>query len=326
MTNVEVESVDGVDARTIDQRVAAVRRFNRFYTRQIGVLNEGLLKSPFSLAEVRVLYELAHRERPTATELARELGLDAGYLSRILRGFEQRGFIERQPSEVDGRQSRLVLTTEGRSAFTALDARSSEEIALMLRALAAGEQRRLVEAMRTIETSLGARRDRSAHDERSASYVIRPHQPGDMGWVVHRHGVLYAQEYGWDERFEALVAGIVAEFIQNFDPKRERCWIAERDGENVGCVFIVKEDDATARLRLLVVDKQARGLGIGARLVDECVRFSRQAGYRRVTLWTHRVLGGARKLYIGAGFKLTREWTHDDFGKTLVAETWDLEL
>jgi len=326
MTNVEVESVDGVDARTIDQRVAAVRRFNRFYTRQIGVLNEGLLKSPFSLAEVRVLYELAHRERPTATELARELGLDAGYLSRILRGFEQRGFIERQPSEVDGRQSRLLLTTEGRSAFTALDARSSEEIALMLRALAAGEQRRLVEAMRTIETSLGARRDRSAHDERSASYVIRPHQPGDMGWVVHRHGVLYAQEYGWDERFEALVAGIVAEFIQNFDPKRERCWIAERDGEIVGSVFLVKKSDAVAKLRLLLVEPSARGLGIGRRLVGECLRFARQAGYRTVTLWTNSVLHAARRIYQEAGFRLVSEERHHSYGHDLVGQTWELEL
>jgi DNA-binding MarR family transcriptional regulator/GNAT superfamily N-acetyltransferase len=323
MTDVEV---DRVDARTTDQRIAAVRRFNRFYTRQIGVLDEGLLKSPFSLTEVRVLYELAHRDRPTATELARELGLDAGYLSRILRGFEQRGLVERQPSEADGRQSHLRLTSEGRSAADALDARSSEEIGLMLRALSAGEQRRLVEAMRTIETSLGARPEHSGRSERSASYVIRPHQPGDMGWVVHRHGVLYAQEYGWDERFEALVAGIVAEFIQNFDPKRERCWIAERDGEIVGSVFLVKKSDAVAKLRLLLVEPSARGLGIGRRLVGECVRFARQAGYRTVTLWTNDVLHAARRIYQEAGFRLVSEERHHSFGYDLVGQTWELEL
>jgi DNA-binding MarR family transcriptional regulator/GNAT superfamily N-acetyltransferase len=335
MTDVEV---DRVDPPTIDQQVAAVRRFNRFYTRQIGVLNEGLLKSPFSLTEVRVLYELAHRDGPTATELGRELGLDGGYLSRILRGFAQRGLIERQPSEADGRQSHLRLTSEGRRAADALDARSSEEVGLMLRALSAGEQRRLVEAMRTIETSLGARRERnerSQHSDRSerrepsgrsASYVIRPHQPGDMGWVVHRHGVLYAQEYGWDERFEALVAGIVAEFIQNFDPRRERCWIAERDGEIVGSVFLVKKSAAVAKLRLLLVEPSARGLGIGRRLVGECVRFARQAGYRTVALWTNDVLHAARRIYQEAGFRLVSEERHQSFGHDLVGQTWELEL
>lgn len=323
MTEVEV---DRVDARTMDQQVAAVRRFNRFYTRQIGVLNEGLLKSPFSLTEVRVLYELAHRDGPTATELGRELGLDTGYLSRILRGFEQRGLIDRQPSEADGRQSHLRLTSEGRSAADALDARSSEEIGLMLRTLSAGERRRLVEAMRTIETSLSARRERGRRSERNASYVIRPHQPGDMGWVVHRHGVVYAQEYGWDERFEALVAGIVAEFIQNFDPKRERCWMAERDGEIVGSIFLVKKSDAVAKLRLLLVEPSARGLGIGRRLVSECVRFARQAGYRTVTLWTNDVLHAARRIYQEAGFQLVSEERHHSFGYDLVGQTWELEL
>jgi DNA-binding MarR family transcriptional regulator/N-acetylglutamate synthase-like GNAT family acetyltransferase len=302
------------------QRVEAVRRFSRFYTRHIGVLHEGLLSSPFSLTEVRVLYELAHRDELTASGLGKELGLDAGYLSRILGNFEKRGFVERKASESDGRQSLLRLTAPGREAFAPLDARSRDEIGAMLRRLSPGEQRRLAEAMRSIEALLGARPDRKV------PYLLRPHQPGDMGWVVHRHGVLYASEYGWDERFEALVASIAASFIENFDPKHERCWIAERDGDVVGSVFLVRKSKTVAKLRLLLVDPEARGLGIGARLVGECIRFSRQAGYRKVMLWTNSILLAARHLYEEAGFRRTHEEPHRSFGHDLIGETWELRL
>ncbi len=302
------------------RRVEAVRRFNRFYTRRIGVLEEGLLKSPFSLTEARVIYELAHHERTTATHLGEELGLDAGYLSRILRGFQKRGLIEKKPSETDGRQSILSLTEPGQEAFAKLNAASRSEVAAMLNELSPVEQHRLVEAMHTIEELL------SAQPEHKAPYLIRPHQPGDMGWVVHRHGVLYAYEYGWDERFEALVADIVARFIQRLDPKRERCWIAEKDGENVGSVFLVKQSKTVAKLRLLLVEPQARGLGIGTRLVNECVRLAQQVGYRKITLWTMDVLHAARHIYEKTGFRLVQEEPHHSFGHDLVAQTWELKL
>lgn len=304
----------------ISQRIGAVRRFNRFYTKQIGLLNEGLLRSPFSLTEARVIYELAHHEKATATELGHELGLDAGYLSRILRSFKKRGLIEKQPSETDGRQSLLWLAEQGQEAFATLNARSHREIEAMLNQLSMEEQNRLVEAMHTIEGLLGAQ------PEPKVPYILRPHQPGDMGWVVHRHGVLYAQEYGWDEQFEALVADIVAKFIQNYDPKRERCWIAEKDGENVGSVFLVKRSDTVAKLRLLLVEPKARGLGIGTRLVNECIRFARQAGYSKITLWTQSVLLAARHIYQKAGFQLVHEGAHHSFGHDLVEETWELAL
>ncbi len=307
-----------------DQRVEAVRRFNRFYTQQIGVLNEGLLRSPFSLTEVRVLYELAHHEQPTATELGKALGLDAGYLSRILRGFDRQGLIERKPSEADGRQSLLGLTEQGRQAFATLNARSRDEIGAMLGDLSAVEQQHLLEAMHAIEGLLRAPAD---HDRAAkASYLLRPHQPGDMGWVVHRHGILYAQEYGWDERFEALVASIVAKFIQHYDPKRERCWIAEKEGEIVGCVFLVQQSKTVAKLRLLLVEPKARGLGIGTRLVSECGRFARLVGYRKITLWTNSVLQAARHVYEEAGFRLVREESHHSFGHDLIGQTWELKL
>ena len=303
-----------------DARVAAVRRFNRFYTKQIGLLHEGYLESPFSLSEVRVLYELAHREKPTAAELGRELGLDAGYLSRILRGFERRHLVERTASKADGRQSHLALTERGRAAFAPLLARSHADIGAMLGKLSDADQKRVLEAMHTIEGLLGAR------PEGTAAYVLRPHQPGDMGWVVHRHGALYAQEYGWDEQFEALVASIVAKFIQHYDPKRERAWIAEKDGEIVGSVFLVKQSATVAKLRLLLVEPRARGLGIGARLVGECVRFARQAGYRKIMLWTNSVLRAARRIYESAGFRLVHRERHRSFGHDLVGETWELPL
>ena len=303
-----------------EQRVATVRRFNRFYTKQIGLLHEVYLESSFSLAEARVLYELAHRDKPAATELARELGLDAGYLSRILRGFERRRLIRRTPSKADRRQSHLSLTERGRAAFAPLNVRSRADIGAMLDRLGPGEQRRLIEAMQTIEGFLGA------PAESRAAYVLRPHQPGDMGWVVHRHGALYGQEYGWDEQFEALVASVVAKFIQNFDPKRERCWIAEKDGEIVGSVFLVSASRTVAQLRLLLVEPKARGLGIGGHLVTECVRFARQVGYRKITLWTNSVLRAARRIYEAAGFRLVRKERHRSFGRDLIGETWELSL
>ena len=293
----------------VNQNIHAVRSFNRFYTRQIGVLREGLLKSPFSLAELRVLYEVAHREHPTATELCQQLGLDPGYLSRILRGLEKRSLVHKSASQSDGRQSLLGLTARGKETFTTLDARQNDEVATMLRQLPTAGQARLVQAMRMIETVLGN------GAEPRTPYILRAHQPGDMGWVVHRHGVLYAEEYGYDETFEALVAEIAAKFIQHFDPRRERCWIAEKDGEIVGSVFLVQKSRTVAQLRLLLVEPSARGLGIGSRLIAECVRFAQRAGYRKITLWTQSELDAARRLYKKAGFTLTSKKTHDSFGK-----------
>jgi DNA-binding MarR family transcriptional regulator/N-acetylglutamate synthase-like GNAT family acetyltransferase len=303
-----------------DERVATVRRFNRFYTRRIGLLGEGYLESPFSLTEARVLYELAHREGPAATELAREMAVDAGYLSRILRGFERRRLIVRTRSKSDGRQSHLALTARGRAAFAPLNTRSRDDIGAMLTRLPAPEQRRLVEAMQTIETLL------APPAAPRTPYVLRPHQPGDMGWVVQRHGALYAQEYGFDEQFEGLVAGVVAKFVERYDARRERCWIAEKDGEIVGSVFIVQRSRTVAQLRLLLVDPKARGLGIGARLVGECVRFARQANYRKITLWTNSVLRAARHIYAAAGFKIVDRNRHRSFGRNLIGETWELAL
>ena len=307
-------------ASDFEQRVGAVRRFNRLYTRRIGVLQDGFLQSPYSLAEARVLYELAQRERPTATELAAELGLDHGYLSRILRGFNERGFITKTPSPNDRRQSLLSLTAKGRMAFAPLDRRSQNEIAAMIGKLSVADQGRIVAAMHTIESALGEA------PAPQVPYVLRPPRAGDMGWIVARHGALYGEEYGWDERLEALTAEIVAAFVRNNDPKRERCWIAEREGENVGSVLLMRETQDIARLRLLLVEPKARGLGIGARLVDEALRFAREARYRQVTLWTQSVLTAARRIFERAGFKLIHRETHDTFGKKLIGETWELDL
>ena len=305
----------------VNQNIHAVRSFNRFYTRQIGVLREGLLKSPFSLAELRVLYEIAHREQPTATELCQQLGLDPGYLSRILRGLEKRSLVHKSASQSDGRQSLLELTARGKETFTTLDARQNDEVATMLRQLPTAGQARLVQAMRTIETVLGN------GPEPKTPYILRAHQPGDMGWVVHRHGVLYAQEYGYDDTFEALVAEIAAKFIQHFDPKRERCWIAEKDGEIVGSVFLVKKSKTVAKLRLLLVEPSARGLGIGKRLVGECLRFARQVGYEKMVLWTQSELPAARHIYQEAGFRLVQQKKHQSWGRDdLVSQIWEVKL
>jgi len=303
-----------------DERTAAVRRFTRFYTRHIGVLREGLHASPFSLTEARVLYELANRPAPTAADIARDLGLDAGYLSRILRGFAQRGLLARARSQDDGRRSCLSLTPAGREAFAPLDRGSHDEVAAMLAPLSERAQARLIDAMITVEQLLGERpRD-------APPYLLRPHQEGDMGWVVSRHGALYAQEYRWNMEFEALVAEIVAAFIRNFDARRERCWIAEIDGAPVGSVFVVKQSEEIAKLRLLLVEPQARGLGIGARLVAECIRFARLCGYRTLTLWTNDVLVAARRIYQAAGFRLVAEEKHHSFGHDLVGQNWELDL
>jgi DNA-binding MarR family transcriptional regulator/N-acetylglutamate synthase-like GNAT family acetyltransferase len=307
-------------SRELEQRVEAARRFNRFYTRKIGVLHEGAYRSPFSLTEVRVLYELAHRHESTATALGRALGLDAGYLSRILRGFERRGLVLKTRSAADGRQSHLSLTAQGRKVFAPLDARSHDEVAAMLAGLSPATQARVVGAMQTIERVLG---DRA---EAQAPYVLRQPQPGDLGWVVHRHGAVYAREYGYDTQFEALVAEIVAHFVQRYDPKRECCWIAEQDGEVVGSVFLVERSKTVAQLRLLLVEPTARGAGLGTRLVDECVRFARQAGYRTLRLWTQSELRAARRLYQAAGFRIARKEKNHSFGKDLVSETWELDL
>ncbi len=308
-----------VSSNTLDRRIEAFRAFNRFFTRRIGVLQKGLLGSRFSLAEARVLWELAHREGTTAAELGRELGLDGGYLSRILLGLVRDGLVGKETSKADGRQSRLSLTPDGIRAFTDLDRRSQQELRAVLVALPEAKQERLLEAMHAIEDVLGA-------SPREASLLLRPPEPGDMGWVVHRHGALYGREHGYDTGFEALVASIVADFVQHFDPKRERCWIAEKDGEVVGSVFLVANSKTVAKLRLLLVEPRARGLGLGARLVDECVRFARQVGYRKITLWTQSHLGAARRLYEKAGFRLVEEKPHTSFGLDLVAETWELDL
>src|SRR5918996_279761 len=295
-------------------QIEAVRRFSRFYTRRIGVLREGLLDSPFTLTEGRVVYELAHHETITAAELARELDLDPGYLSRILKGLEQRGYLVRQPAQDDGRQTILALSGQGEAAFAEINARSRAQVAGLLDPLGPDDRARLVEALATATRLLGET------PQRRVPYILRPHQPGDIGWVVQRHGALYAEEYGFDETFEALVAEICAQFLKTFDARRERGWIAERDGENVGCVFLVRQSDEVAKLRCLLVEPQARGLGIGARLVEECIRFARQKSYEKITLWTNSNLLAALRLYERAGFALVAEEPHHSFGHDLVGQ------
>ena len=304
----------------LETRVEAIRRFNRLFTRRIGVLREGLLHSSYSLTEARVLFELANREELSASELVRELGLDPGYMSRTVGGLERQGLVEKVRSETDGRRRILSLTAKGEEAFEVLDSRSREEVSEMLGALSEEEQRRLLEAMRTIEGIF------EKGLKFSEPFVLRPHEPGDMGWVVHRHGVLYAAEYGWDERFEALVARIVAGFIDGYDPKKERCWIAEMGGDRVGCVFVVKASDTVAKLRLLLVEPEARGVGLGSRLVEECIRFARNRGYEKLTLWTNSVLDAARHIYEEHGFVLVEEEEHHSFGHDLVGQNWELAL
>ena len=300
-----------------DPRVEAVRRFNRLYTRRIGALQAAHLDTPFSLTEARVLYELAHREEPTLSALAKELQLDAGYLSRLLRALERRALVARRRAAGDGRRQLLRLTSKGARAFAALEGRTREEVGAMLKTLPGQAQARLLEALGTAETVLGAA---------AGAVRLRAHRPGDIGWVIQRHGELYGQEYGYDERFEALVAQIAARFIHRFDPRRERCWIAERDGLRLGAVFLVRKSAAAAQLRLLLVDPAARGIGLGKRLVEECIAFARSAGYRKLVLWTQSELAAARGIYQKAGFRLVGREKHRSFGKSLTGEYWELVL
>jgi DNA-binding MarR family transcriptional regulator/GNAT superfamily N-acetyltransferase len=355
-------------------QIARVRAFNRDYTRRIGVLADGLLDSPYSLTEVRVMYEIAHRDGITAGELAEELDLDRGYLSRLLKGFETKRLLARQASQEDGRRQHLRLTPAGRRVFEPLERRSQEQVKAMLAGLDEDRRGAVLKAMEVIQSALGgkpepsgaaclregagrpstasaraaaparviasgqatsAQREADAHGDRGAlggareqgpAFTLRTHQPGDMGWVVQRHGEVYFREYGWTEEFEALVAEITVEFVRKLDPARERCWIAEHNGQRVGCIFLVAKDATTAKLRLLLVEPEARGLGVGRTLVNECVKFAREAGYRQIVLWTQENLSAARHLYAQAGFQVTAREPHHSFGHDLVAETWELEL
>jgi DNA-binding MarR family transcriptional regulator/GNAT superfamily N-acetyltransferase len=299
--------------------VAAVRSFNRFWTAEIGVLDAGLVDTPYSLTEARVLYELAQAAETDLAALRRRLDLDSGYLSRIMSRFKADGLVDAEASPADGRRQVIRLTASGRAAFAVLDQRTADAVGALLDGLGAEDRRRLVAAMGVIE-------DVFSSVEAPQPDVIRSLRPGDLGWVVHRHGVVYAQEYGWDATFEALVARVVADYIDHHDPRREDAWIAELDGEPVGCVFCIRRDDRAAQLRMLLVEPKARGLGIGARLVDECIRFARRAGYDELVLWTNDVLVAARRIYEAAGFTLVEEEPHHSFGHDLVGQTWRLDL
>jgi DNA-binding MarR family transcriptional regulator/GNAT superfamily N-acetyltransferase len=310
------------------QRIAAVRRFNRFYTRQIGVLRKTYLGSSYSLAEMRVLYEIAQADklgaRLTASDIGRALDLDAGYLSRVLRNFEKTGLISRKTSENDARQSHLALTARGAKTFAPFERRSQRQAGAMLGKLKPAQQARLVAAMESIETLLAG--EPPVKRDETPRAILRAPRHGDFGWIVARHAELYAQEYGWTEPFEGLCAQIVADFVNKNDPECERCWIAELDGENVGTVMLVKDSDEVARVRLLLVDPKARGLGLGAKLVDECVSFARACRYKKITLWTHSILTAARHIYEKAGFTLTSSEKRHSWGHDVVAEFWDLDL
>ena len=303
-----------------DQQISAVRAFNRFYTRKLGVLDQQLLKSPYSLSEARVLYELAHRQDLSAKEIGAELGLDAGYLSRIVQNFDEAGLITREPLPSDRRQYRLALTAKGRQAFAKLERSTNDDVAALLGRLSPGGKARLIEAMADIERLLGG----GSAAARTAK--LREPRPGDMGWVVQSHGALYAREYGFDSSFEGLVAEITAKLLSSFDASRERCWIAEIEGEQVGSIFLVRHTDDVAKLRLLLVDPAGRGQRLGHRLVDECIAFAKACGYRKITLWTQSILTAARKIYQEAGFKLVATEPHRSFGQDLIGETWELEL
>ena len=301
-------------------RIEAVRHFNRWYTQQVGALRGDLLATPYPLPQARVLFELAHRDGVTAADLAATLGLDRSYLSRLLAGLEKKGLVLRARDKADARRQSLALTAAGRRAFADLDRRSRDEVRAILAPLAPERERRLLGAMAAIEDVLGA------GETTEVAFTLRAHEPGDLGWVVSRHGALYAREYGWDATFEALVAEIAAKFLKAFDASRERAWIAERDGERVGCVFVVGESASVAKLRMLLVEPDARGLGLGRRLVAECLRFARSVGYRELVLWTNDVLHAARRLYVEAGFTLVGEQRHTSFGHPLVGQTWSLDL
>jgi DNA-binding MarR family transcriptional regulator/N-acetylglutamate synthase-like GNAT family acetyltransferase len=301
------------------RQIGLVRAFNRDYTRRIGVLRDGLLDSSYSLTEVRVMYELAHRRGVGAAQLAADLELDRGYLSRLLKRFERSGLLRREASIRDARRQHLGLTAAGRKAFAPLERRSQQQVRRMLSGLDRQRLHAVLDAMQAIQVNLTG-------STPLARIRFRAHRPGDMGWVVARHGELYAAEFGWTEAFEALVARIAAEFVQKFDAARERCWIAERGGRRLGCIFLVAAGRRTAKLRLLLVEPEARGAGLGAELVTRCVRFARAAGYRRIVLWTQQSLSAARRLYIQAGFAKSAQQPHHSFGHDLVGETWELLL
>ncbi|MGA2550307.1 MAG: bifunctional helix-turn-helix transcriptional regulator/GNAT family N-acetyltransferase [Burkholderiaceae bacterium] len=301
----------------IEERAKAVRHFNRFYTRQVGLLQEHLLDSEFSLTEARILYELAHRQSAKASDLVELLGLNPGYLSRVISGFEKSGFLQKTRSTADARVLELQLTAKGLACFERLDMASQIEVRGMLEKLDPAQQQELLDAMQRVEALL-----RHEHPP----CVLRAPIPGDMGWIIHRHGSLYFQEYGWNAEFEALVAEIVVKFVREFDPARERCWVADQAGNIVGSVFLVRHDQTTAKLRLLYVEPRARGLGIGRQLVEECLRFAREAGYKRMILWTNSILSSARHIYVKANFQKIAEEPHHSFGKDLVGETWTRDL
>ena len=313
--------MSAMQARSVAaQHVSAVREFNRFYTRKIGVLGRGLLSTSYSLTETRVLYEIANRAATLASDLVADLGLDAGYLSRILGRFQKRGLVKRERSAEDARKMHLRLTAKGRKLFDALDERACAEVSDLLAPLPTGERQRLQSHLKDVQSLL------KGAAPSASGIVLREHRAGDMGWIVQRHGVLYAEQFGWTLEFEGLVAGICAKFIADFDPRRERCWIAERDGVPLGCIMLVRHTDEIAKLRLLLVEPSARGQGVGASLVNECVNFARAAGYSTLTLWTQSILKPARRLYEAAGFKLVKSEPHTSFGAKLVGETWDLDL
>ena len=305
---------------TLEHQIAAVRGFSRFYTSKLGIIEPRLLHSPWTLQEARIIYEIAERKSCTATDLVRALGLDAGFLSRTLQAMQRRQIVARKPSKADRRVTELALTAKGRAAFADLDRRSRRVVGTLLDSLDAAERAAIVNAMATIEQTLEPRA------QRPASFLLRSHRPGDIGWIVSRHGALYAQEYGWDITFEALAAEIAAQFIRSYDPAREHCWIAEVDGRPVGSIFLVKASDEVAKLRLLLVEKKARGLGVGRALTAQCIRFARDAGYTSITLWTQSILVAARGIYQRAGFRRVGEEKHHSFGVDLVGETWELML
>ena len=307
-----------------ERRIGAVRRFNRFYTRQIGLLRKTYLGSPYSLGEMRVLYEIAHRDAPTASDIARTLDLDAAYLSRVLRKFEKRGLITRTTSQHDACRSHLTMTGRGRRMFAPFEQRTHRQIGAILVKLQPADQTRLIAAMATIEGLIEERREAVAEPEHE--FILRQPRHGDFGWIVKRHAELYAQEYGWTEPFEGLFAQIVADFVNNHDPKLDRCWIADRNGENLGSVMLVKDAPGVARLRLLLVEPNARGLGLGARLTEECIRFARAAGYKKIVLWTHSNLTAARHVYRNAGFRLVRTERHKSWSRPVISEHYELDL
>jgi DNA-binding MarR family transcriptional regulator/predicted N-acetyltransferase YhbS len=306
--------------RELERQIAAIRGFSRFYTRKLGIIEPKLLDSPWTLQEARIIYEIAERQSCTATDLVRALGLDAGFVSRTLQALQRRQVVARKPSRTDRRTTELALTARGRAAFADLDSRSRGVVATLLDRLDASQRTAVVNAMTTIEQTL------EPPAQAPASFLLRSHRPGDIGWIVSRHGAVYAQEYGWDISFEALAAEIAAQFVRSYDPAREHCWIAEIGGEPVGSVFLVKGSDEAAKLRLLLVEKKARGLGIGRALTEQCVRFARQAGYTSITLWTQSILLAARGIYQRAGFRRVSEEKHHSFGVDLVGETWELTL